>query len=228
MSPEPHNSVEVFYSYAHEDEKLRDELKKHLANLKRQDVITDWYDANKSGGKERNEEIEPPLNSAKIILLLISPDFMNSDYINDVEVKRAMARHEAGEARVIPLILRPCDWPSTWTKLQALPKDGKPVTSWDDQDEAFLNIVKGIRRVAEDLRRNKIVRTRTFGAPKTNPHFRVPDPLTDFVPRLDSFGNDIVKLLQVQLKRPVLVVLWGKGGVGKTAIAAETARTLAN
>src|SRR6266576_1185561 len=83
MPSEPHNSVEVFYSYAHEDEKLRDELKKHLANLKRQGVITDRYDRDISAGAECSEQIARLLESAKVILLLISPDFMNSDYIND-------------------------------------------------------------------------------------------------------------------------------------------------
>src|SRR2546421_13002459 len=106
MSPEPHNSVEVFYSYAHEEEKLRDELKKHLSNLKRQGVITNWYDRDISAGKVWNEEIERHLNSAKVILLLISADFLNSDYSNGHEVIRALERHEAAEARVIPVILR--------------------------------------------------------------------------------------------------------------------------
>src|SRR5438874_11812765 len=130
MTPEPHKSVEVFYSYAHEDEKLRDELKKHLANLKRQSVITDWYDRDISAGTEWNEEIARHLESAKVILLLISPDFMNSDYINDVEVKRAMERHESEEARVIPIILRPVDWQGTpFSKLQGLPTDAKPFAS---------------------------------------------------------------------------------------------------
>src|ERR1051325_11600807 len=137
MTREPHSSVEVFYSYAHEDEKLCDELKKHLANLKRQGVITDWYDRDISAGKEWNEDIELHLNSAKVILLLISPDFMNSDYINDVEVKRAMERHERGEARVIPVILRPVDWEGTpFSKLQGLPTDAVAVTLWKNQDEA--------------------------------------------------------------------------------------------
>src|SRR5437763_4931820 len=146
MSPEPHNSVEVFYSYAHEDEKLRDELKKHLSNLKRQGVITDWYDRDISAGKEWNEEIERHLNSAKVILLLISPDFMNSDYINEVEVTRAMERHESGEARVIPVILRPVDWEGApFSKLQALPTDAVAVTLWKNEDEAFLSVAKAIR-----------------------------------------------------------------------------------
>src|SRR6266852_6087155 len=143
VTSEPHSSVEVFYSYAHEDEKLRDELVKHLANLRRQGVITEWYDRDISAGKEWDEDIAQHLDSARVILLLISPDFMNSDYSNDVEVRRAMERHEAGEARVMPIILRPVDWEGApFSKLQALPTDAKPLTSWDDPDEAFLSVVK--------------------------------------------------------------------------------------
>ena len=152
MSPESHTSVEVFYSYAHEDEKLRDELKKHLSNLKRQGVITDWYDRDITAGSEWDNEIKQHLESARVILLLISPDFMNSDYINNVEVKRAMERHEAGEAGVIPVILRPVDWQGApFSKLQSLPSGVRPVTLWPNQDQAFLDVTKGIRRALEEL-----------------------------------------------------------------------------
>jgi len=216
------NSVEVFYSYAHEDENLRDELKKHLSNLKRQGVITDWYDRDISAGKEWNEEIKEHLNSAKVILLLISPDFMNSDYINDVEVKRAMERHESGDARVIPVILRPVDWQGTpFSKLQALPTDAKPVNSWDDPDEAFLDITKGIRKAIQEL----------CGPTASVP--TVPDiprpPKVGFVSRRDKEGRDIVDRLREELapQKHQLVALWGAGGVGKTTLAAEAVQGLA-
>lgn len=224
MAPSP---LELFYSYSHEDQDLRDTLDEHLAELKREGVIKPWHDREIFPGQEWHGQISSHLNSANIILLLVSSAFLNSTYCNETEVKRSMERHEAGEARVIPVILRPCDWPSAWTRLQALPTDARPVTSWEDQDEAFVDIVKGIRRVAEDVRQNIIARTEILAASKSNSHLRVPDLLTDFVPRKDSAGNDIVKLLRAHLRNPGLVVLWGKGGVGKTAIAAETARALA-
>ena len=92
------------------------------------------------------------MNSAGVILLMVSADFMASDYCWDVEMKRAMERHELGEAVVIPAILRAVDWHSApFGKLQALPKDAKPVTSWPNQDEAFTDIAKGIRRAVEQL-----------------------------------------------------------------------------
>jgi len=143
--------VEVFFSYAHEDEGLRDELAKHLKLLQREGAISMWHDRRIVAGDEWKGAIDARLESAGIILLLISPDFIASDYCWDVEVKRAMARHAAGEARVIPIILRPCDWQSApFGKLQGLPKDAKPVTSWEDRDKALLDVVLGIRRVAEE------------------------------------------------------------------------------
>jgi len=147
-------SIELFFSYSHKDEELRDELLKHLSLLKRERVIAGWHDREISAGQEWDEAIRSHLDSADIILLLISSDFMASDFCYNIEVKRAMKRHEAGEARVIPVILRPVDWKrAPFGKLAALPKDGKPVTSWSNPDEAFLNIAEGIRNAVEDLLR---------------------------------------------------------------------------
>ena len=148
----PTESIEVFFSYAHEDEDLRNKLEKHLSILKRQGVITGWHDRKISAGKEWEGEIDTHLNTARVILLLISADFIASDYCWDVEVKRAMERHEAGEARVIPVILRPCLWKrAPFGKLQALPKDAEPVARWDDTDEAFLSVAQGIAAAVEEL-----------------------------------------------------------------------------
>jgi TIR domain len=145
-------AVEIFFSYSHKDEELRDELSKHLAILKRQGVITAWHDRMIGGGNEWAHEIDEHLNSADIILLLVSSDFLASDYCYDIEVKRAMERHNEGDARVIPVVLRPVDWKGApFDKLQSLPKDAKPVTAWPSRDEAFLNVVHGIRAAAEEL-----------------------------------------------------------------------------
>src|SRR6266700_5372480 len=140
-------AIEVFYSYAHKDEKLRNKLDNQLSNLKRRGLITGWYDRKISAGREWESEIDKHLNTASIILLLVSPDFMASDYCYGIEMKRAMERHEAGEARVIPIILRPTDWKGTPIgKLHALPLDGKSVTQWRNRDEAFLAIAKDIHK----------------------------------------------------------------------------------
>ncbi|MBD2104460.1 toll/interleukin-1 receptor domain-containing protein [Leptolyngbya sp. FACHB-261] len=147
--------VEVFISYSHKDDELREELVVHLSNLKRQGKIKAWHDRALEAGNEWDAEIKAQLEAARIILLLITPRFMASEYINDIELARAMERHAEGSARVIPIILKPTDFKgSPFSKLQALPRDAKPITTWANQDEAFLNVVEGIRRVAENLRQN--------------------------------------------------------------------------
>jgi hypothetical protein len=152
MAPGASGTIEVFYSYSHADESLRDQLQKHLALLKRQGVIANWHDRGISAGSEWKKQIDDHLESAGIILLLVSADFLASDYCYDVEMMRALERHEQGEARVIPIILRPCDWmESQFGKLEALPRDAKPVTTWSDPDEAFLDVARGIRAVAREL-----------------------------------------------------------------------------
>ncbi|ARV58943.1 hypothetical protein BZZ01_10120 [Nostocales cyanobacterium HT-58-2] len=149
------NAIEVFFSYAHEDEKLRDQLEKHLSLLKRQGVITGWHDRKIGAGKEWKNEIDTHLNTAQIILLLISSAFIASNYCWDIEVKQAMERHEAKEARVIPVILKPVDWKSApFSRLQSLPKDGKPVIKWGNRDEAFLSVAQGIRQAVEEMLAN--------------------------------------------------------------------------
>jgi TIR domain len=156
MTAEPSSTepVEIFYSYSHKDEDLRDELENHLRILKHRGIITEWHDRRISAGSEWKGEIDSHLESAKVILLLISANFMASEYAYGIEMKRAMERHEAGEARVIPIVLRDVLWSGApFSKLQALPTDGKAVTSraWINHDEAFKNISTGIEKAIKEL-----------------------------------------------------------------------------
>lgn len=154
MIPDTHSPIEVFISYSHKDEDLKDELEVHLVSLKREGNIKPWQDRDIEAGDEWDDEIKARLNAAGIILLLITPRFLASRYCYDEEMKRAMERHEDGTAQVIPIIMKPCDWEkSPFRKLKALPKDGKPASRWDDLDEALLDVVKGIRRVVESLKK---------------------------------------------------------------------------
>jgi hypothetical protein len=144
--------IAVFYSYSHKDEELRERLETHLKLLKRQGIIQDRHDRRISAGTEWEGQINQHLESAQLILLLISADFLASDYCYDKEMQRALARHEAGEARVIPIMLRSVELTGApFSKLQALPQDAKPVDTWPNQDAAFTNIAQGIRRVALEL-----------------------------------------------------------------------------
>ena len=152
-TPTPPASIEVFYSYAHEDEELVKELRKHLSILKRQGVIREWYDREITAGTDWKGQLDQHLNSAGVILLLVSADFLASDYCYDVEMTRALERHDQGEARVIPVLLRKVDgWQGApFGKLQSLPTDGKPVTSWNNRDEAFADVARGIRNAIGQL-----------------------------------------------------------------------------
>ncbi len=148
------DKISVFYSYSHVDEELRDQMEKHLAVLKREGFIDQWHDRRIEAGEEWGPSIDENLEGAHIILLLVSSDFLASNYCYDIEMKRALERQELGEARVIPIVLRSCDWSlAPFAKLQALPKDAMAVTSWPNQDEAFTDVAKGIRKVVETLRR---------------------------------------------------------------------------
>ncbi len=145
-------AVEIFLCYAHEDEPLLNKLKTHLRPMQRQELIDIWHDREIHAGEEWVSEIDIHLKTAQIILLLVSPDFMDSDYCYGVEMKRALERHIAGEARVIPIILRPVHWEDApFSKLQVLPIDGEPIVNWVNRDDAFLNITIGIRKVVKEL-----------------------------------------------------------------------------
>jgi hypothetical protein len=139
----------LFYCYAREDRALRDELAKHLKILERQGILSSWHDGDLLPGTNRNEIVNRWLLQADILLLLVSANFMTSDSIWGKELKIALRRGKQGEARVIPIILSPCDWRNTeFSHLQALPQNGRPITSWPDRDEAFAEIARSLRKIA--------------------------------------------------------------------------------
>jgi hypothetical protein len=148
------SNIEIFLCYAHEDELLRNELARHLGVLKRQGFFEIWHDREIIAGTEWEHEIDKHLNTAQVILLLVSQYFFDSDYCYLVEMKRAIERHEHGEAKVIPVILRPVYFQKTpFAKLMSLPTNRKPVTdsSWYSLDEAFYEVAEGIRKAVEEF-----------------------------------------------------------------------------
>src|SRR6476660_1545827 len=161
--------IEIFTAYSHKDERLRNKLESHLSLLKQQGVITAWHDRKIVPGKDWEKEIDKHLSSAAIILLLISSDFLESTYCYGIEMTRALRRHRAGTAVVIPVILRPVDWHGApFGKLQALPKDGKPIVTWPTQDAGFLDVARGVRTVIDGLAaksKSPIIRTTSSARP---------------------------------------------------------------
>jgi internalin A len=148
------NAVSVFYSYAHADAKARLRLDKHLAPLRRLGLIVDWYDNDILPGDAWSEEIATRLNSADMVLLLVSPDFMSSEYCQEIELAAAMKKEKDDETVVLPIIIRRTN---AWAKLpigklKALPAGGKPIQNWKPQDDGWADVAAGIERAAEVLR----------------------------------------------------------------------------
>lgn len=162
--------VVVFLSYSHHDEEWRNELERHLSVLKRQGVISVWHDRRIGPGQEVHREISNHLEMADVILLLVSPYFLDSDYCYDREMARAMEKHEAEEAIVIPVIVHPCDWlHAPFGKLRATPKDGKPISKFPNVHDALLDVTNDIRRASEALGKGNTQKRTTDDAKPTAP-----------------------------------------------------------
>ncbi len=144
--------AELFYSYSHADETFRDRLEKHFTLLKRQGYVTSWHDRKIIAGREIDFEISANLNSADIILLLVSADFLASDYCYEKEMNRAIERHNDGSAVVIPVIVHPCQWHTApFGRLRATPTDGKPISTFSNPEEAFDIVAQDIKAAVESL-----------------------------------------------------------------------------
>lgn len=221
-------AFKVFISYSHQDQAYLRELDKHLSNLKRQQIITSWYDGNISPGTDWKSQIKEQLRFAQIILLLVSADFMDSDFCYSIEMTEAIARHNANQARVIPIILRPTDWKGApFAKLKFLPTDGKAITKWSTHDDAFEDIVQGIRAAIDDL--NERENTKPFTDPSMGPSevplYHVPHSRNV----LFTGRDDVLQQLHDRFSTATQIALTqsqaisGLGGIGKTQIAVEYA-----
>ncbi len=226
-------TVEVFCSYAPEDKAYFQQLEKHLRMLQREGLISLWHHRKILPGFPHADTVEHHLESASLIILLISPDFLASEYYYGVEMQRALERHAAGEARVIPVLLRCID---NWQKapfgqLAPLPTNTQPVKKWPDKDEAFCDIAAGIRRALADLRQ-VAVGGAAGQPPGSHPSstgfpsvWTIPYPRNPFFTGredlLDQLTRELQKGYVTALSQPQAVS--GMGGVGKTQLAIEYA-----
>ncbi|MBV5329683.1 MAG: toll/interleukin-1 receptor domain-containing protein [Chlorobium sp.] len=143
--------MKIFYSYSHKDEYYRNKLETHLKILERTGVIDQWHDRNIEAGDDWKTALDENLERADIILLLVSSDFIASDYCWEKEMNRALERYQTGEATVIPVIIRDVNWKSApFAAFQALPKDAKAVKMWPDEDSAWKNVSEGIEQVVNN------------------------------------------------------------------------------
>ena len=142
------NNTTIFVSYSHKDEVYKDEFIAQLSGLKRAGYIKSWDDRKILPGEKWNEEIVNNLNTANLVIFLVSADFIASEYIHDIEIKAAKERSKNGEATIVPIIIRSCDFEnSSLNDFQALPKNAQPVASFDDRDEAWMNVVNELKRI---------------------------------------------------------------------------------
>jgi len=178
------NQLNIFFAYSREDSSLRNRLDKHLSSLKRNNHVKTWFDGEIDPGNEWEQNIFDALESADIILLLISADFIASDYCYNVEMKKAIERHKNNISIVIPIILSHCDWTETpFSKIQALPKDGIPVLDkkWYTEDQALKDVAVGIRSTV-----SRILKERE-------------DKLADYYQEIDELKEE-TKRLEVKLE----------------------------
>jgi tetratricopeptide (TPR) repeat protein len=223
--PASRPALRVFVSSAEsgEDEALWQKLEAQLAVLRRQGLIEIWDKGDIAAGADRSRAADARLQVADIILLLISPDFLASDYVGGVDLDHAIARHEARTARVIPIILRPCLWQyGAFAKLQALPTDGEPVTSgkWPNQDAALLVVAEGIARAVEEHIEQRLAEAKARPGSAAAPVWRVP-----YRSNVSFTGREgLLEELDQALRRGgAAVALTGLGGIGKTQLALEYA-----
>lgn len=158
-SQKPFRAVEVFCSYSHKDQRYREQFEAHVALMKRQKVIQVWQDRKILAGGDWAGEIDSHLNTANIVALFISADFLSSNYCYDKEMKRALERHKKDKVPVVPILVRPCDWKDApFAHFQAIPNDNRPVTTWKNRDAAWTEVANylklTVKAVLERIQRN--------------------------------------------------------------------------
>jgi tetratricopeptide (TPR) repeat protein len=215
--------LSLFYLYAPEDQKFCEALDKHLAAMKRLGWLRTWQHRAIEAGQVWENEINQQLSTADIILLLISADFLASDYCYSVQLKHALQRHEAGNVIVIPVIVRPVDWSITpFHTLQVLPTDGKAVVNWTNRDQAFFDISQGLRHIIEQKRQKSGI---------TLKHHVSDEPLWTIPYRQNRFFTGREHILEQlssyfsswkAINTPI-AALSGLGGIGKTQVVLEYA-----
>ncbi|HJV51314.1 MAG TPA: DnaB-like helicase C-terminal domain-containing protein [Noviherbaspirillum sp.] len=228
--------VRLFYSYSHKDEHFREQLETHLRILHRLGLIQEWHDRKILASQRWKNEIDRNLEKADLILLLVSPDFIDSDYCWETELGRAIERHDTGEAQVVPIFIRPVEWSGApFGSLQGLPKDALSVTEWSNEDAAWRNVVQGLRALIEEIKERKS----RIEAP--TPAKSIQRALTEDIERLDEQYNrddisqpngistglvDVDRMID-GLKKGELVVVASRPSMGKTSLVLNIAASVA-
>lgn len=228
-------NVEVFCSYAREDETWLRKLETHLSLLQRQGHISLWNNRCISPGTDRVRAIDTHLETASVILLLVSADFLASDYCYGTEMDRALERQKAGEAQVIPILVRPVDWKNApFAHLQVLPTGTNPIASWSDSDSALADVARGIRKAIEQLplRTNIIPENKQAASKEGNEHDEMNPPpkpqRKEQEPYIGSYQHRMETFVRQQYEFDLALVkaMPGKGSYTPTYIQAKNKKEI--
>ena len=161
-------ALKVFYSYSHKDSDLINELALHLQPLREEGLIEDWADDEILAGASFNEEIHAKLDEADIVLLLVSIDFLNSDYVRKYELPHILERERQGGACVIPLLARPfANWREHYLfadRQAALPTGDSAISVRKNRDVALTRVAEKIRLAALNWREKKVSGSEVSGS----------------------------------------------------------------
>ncbi|MCX6232774.1 MAG: TIR domain-containing protein [Bacteroidetes bacterium] len=222
--------INIFISYSHEDEIYKDKLEKHLSLLKRNNIIETWCDRKIVAGEEWDKKIKGEIENAHIILLLVSVDFLNSNFCYDIEIKRAVEKHDNGEAVVIPIILRKCDWQETsFSRIQALPKNAQPVKNFNDEDEAFFSITEGIKAAITKYQKNlkETTKEEITSEPSPLEILHKAKVECDTPPNILHWVGRQKEINEIDLDLHKVVFISGIGGQGKSGLASHYIKEIA-
>jgi tetratricopeptide (TPR) repeat protein len=217
----------IVCSRGEQDARLCSQLQQGLSHLRRAGVMTLWHEAMIVPGGEQQQEMERHLEQATLILLLLSPDFLDSDVCYAMQ-QRAMEKHRKQEASVIPIVVRPCDWEETFKFLEVLPTNHKPITSWSNRDQAFLDVVRSIRRMIDELiapsSSRSAIDTKAIDQKYGLPAFwSIQYQRNPFFTGRERVLFRLHDLLTAQKRATLTQALTGLGGIGKTQTAVEYA-----
>ena len=145
--------IRVFCSYSHEDKQYLSDLKKHVTELERQKLISVWTDQEIIPGGQFEKEIAENLDSCDLFICLVSSSFLASRYCIEKELQKALDRHADGTIKILPIIVRPSDWLNSELKdLKAVPTDGKAISTWQNTDSAYLDVVSSVYVILQHLK----------------------------------------------------------------------------
>ncbi len=206
------NIMKTFISYSHQDVEMLDLLHKHLKQLQRENIIAAWVDNDISAGDRIDKRIANEISNSSLFLALVSPDYIASRYCYEVEFKHALKLEQEGKLTIVPIILEPCDWLSTPFKaFKALPKDAKAISTWENINTAFLDVVQNIRKVIEGRSSNEVFSKPSVGEAARN--YRVErdfdsieklefleKTFADIKSRLNRYINEVTQLDNVKAR----------------------------